>query len=99
STGLSTCARRSDNSVSCWGYNSGNLGDGTMTDRHTPVSVSSLTTAVEVSTGTGVSASDSFSCARRSNGAVSCWGPNAYGNLGDGTRTAHNTPGPVTGPP
>jgi len=36
-------------------------------------------------------------CAALSNGRVQCWGGNYYGQLGDGTTTAHPTPAPVTG--
>jgi alpha-tubulin suppressor-like RCC1 family protein len=37
-----TCALLDDASVSCWGRNSGNLGDGTTIDRNTPTQTSSL---------------------------------------------------------
>ena len=39
-----TCALLDDASVSCWGRNSGNLGDGTTIDRNTPTQTSSLGT-------------------------------------------------------
>jgi alpha-tubulin suppressor-like RCC1 family protein len=38
-----SCARTADGSVYCWGSNdSGELGDGTTTERHTPLRVSGL---------------------------------------------------------
>ena len=33
-----------------------------------------------------------FSCARRENGQVLCWGENRSGNLGDGTQSCWTTP-------
>jgi len=77
---LHSCARRAGGSVVCWGYNySGELGDGTTTSRLTPVAVSGLSDAVELSAG-GL-----HSCARRAGGSVVCWGRNSEGELGDGT--------------
>lgn len=37
------------------------------------------------------------SCAISSAGGAMCWGRNAYGTLGDGTRTSRSTPGAVSG--
>ena len=49
---LHTCAVRNDGTVRCWGYNAdGQLGDGSTTDRLTPVTVTGLNTAVTVSAG------------------------------------------------
>jgi alpha-tubulin suppressor-like RCC1 family protein len=71
----------------CWGYNgAGQLGDGTTTDRSTPVQVTGLTKAVSVSTG------DYHSCALMAGGKVKCWGYNAYGQLGDNTSADSATP-------
>ena len=36
-------------------------------------------------------------CTLDGNGAVSCWGTNAYGQLGDGTTESRDTPAPVAG--
>jgi alpha-tubulin suppressor-like RCC1 family protein len=34
-------------------------------------------------------------CARKSDGTVLCWGMNAYGQLGDGTRVERSMPTPL----
>jgi alpha-tubulin suppressor-like RCC1 family protein len=62
-----------------------------MTQRPSPVAVTGVTDATVVSTAY------QHTCALRPSGAVLCWGDNAYGQLGDGTMTAHATPAPVTG--
>ena len=47
-----TCALFSDSGVRCWGENgSGQLGDNTTDDHHTPVPVSSLGNAVAIAAG------------------------------------------------
>ena len=90
--GWYNCALLSNGSVKCWGKNDyGQLGDGTTTDRHTPVSVSGLTNAVAIATG------NYHSCALLSDGTVKCWGDNEDGELGDGTTTSSNTSVSVSG--
>jgi len=70
-----------------WGYNnSGQLGDGTTTNRLTPVAVSGLSSGV-----TGMAGGETYSLAVQ-NGGVYAWGYNYYGELGDGTVTDHHTP-------
>ena len=87
-----TCARMSDGTVTCWGANwSGQLGDGTMTDRPTPVTVSGITTA------TAISAGSEHTCALLSGGSVKCWGANYDGQLGNGTTEWSETPVTVSG--
>src|SRR5688500_9977629 len=47
-----SCALRPDGSVRCWGMNDvGQVGDGTTTDRLTPVAVTGLANATHVSPG------------------------------------------------
>ena len=90
--GQSTCARRSDGTVWCWGSNqSGQLGDGTTTDREAPVEVQGLTGAVGLTLGHG------HACAVKGDGSAWCWGNNEYQQLGDGTKTDRPTPVAVAG--
>ena len=91
---LFACALLDDGNVSCWGYNKyGQLGDGTTTDRNTPVLTDSLgtgRTAVHVTTGFR------HACALLDNGDITCWGHNSDGQLGDGTTTDRSSPTAVS---
>ncbi len=91
--GNHTCGVTASGGVAyCWGYNSsGELGDGTTTQRLTPVAVAGGLHFV------GVSAGDGFTCGLTDAGAAYCWGHNSMGSLGDGTFTQRLTPVPVTG--
>lgn len=76
----SSCAVRANGTVACWGANgSGQLGDGTTSNRSTPVDVVGLHGAVSVAVG------GSHACAVLANGHIMCWGSNGDGELGDGT--------------
>ncbi len=83
-----TCALTSAGALLCWGDNSsGQLGDGTTTNRLVPTPVSGMGSAVAA-----ISAGTRHSCAIGTSGALSCWGQNLYGQLGNGTTTASNVP-------
>ncbi len=71
------CAITTAGAAYCWGNNaSGQLGDGTNTQRTSP-------TAVPGYTFIGLSAGDSSTCALQMDGKVYCWGSNASSQLGD----------------
>ena len=85
-----TCALK-DGGVKCWGSNAyGQLGDGTTTNRLTPVAVSGLTSGVVT-----VTAGTFHTCALTSAGVAHCWGINSWGQLGNGTATFSFQPTPL----
>jgi alpha-tubulin suppressor-like RCC1 family protein len=80
-----SCALRGDGTVWCWGSNDhGQLGSGGG-QQSSPVQVPGLSNVTQISAG-GYMFSDYAmnACARRSDGAVYCWGANAWGQLGNG---------------
>lgn len=86
------CAVTGNGNTKCWGANySGRLGDGTNIHRTTPVGVLGLTASIRA-----VSAGTTHTCAVTSDGALFCWGSNAFGQLGYGV-PSHLTPQIVPG--
>jgi alpha-tubulin suppressor-like RCC1 family protein len=82
-----TCILLDSGAVKCWGQNTdGQLGDGSNTNRLTPVTVQQLNTVIAIAAG------GSSTCALESDGAVKCWGANYVGQLGDGTFASRNFP-------
>jgi hypothetical protein len=89
--GAHSCVIGSDGIVLCWGENgSGQLGDGTTTDRRTAVPVSNLTQA------TAIAAGANHTCAIRADGTVHCWGSSSNDQIGPGTAN-RTTPIQVAG--
>lgn len=94
-----SCALLADGGVRCWGGNtSGQLGDGTTTNRNAPVTVLSdddddhlntpppdLTPPVALTGASAISAGGLHACALLTSSRVRCWGENGSGQLGDGT--------------
>jgi alpha-tubulin suppressor-like RCC1 family protein len=88
-----TCALTSAQGVKCWGFNTfGQIGDGTTTNRPTPVDVAGLARGVAA-----IAVGGHHVCALTTAGAVKCWGENDWGELGDGTSTNRLTPIDVSG--
>ena len=85
-------ALRVDGTVWGWGRNDfRQLGDGTTTNRLSPVQVVWLTRVVQVWAGFN------HGLAVRDDGTVWAWGHNGLSQLGDGTTTNRPTPVPIAG--
>lgn len=81
---LNTCVVRATGAVVCWGASfAGQLGNGTHSGAGTPTPTvaTGLTDVVEVGVGFA-------SCARPSDGSISCWGYNFSGGVGLGESSA-----------
>ena len=87
SSGEHVVALKSDGTLWAWGRNDiGQLGDGTTTDKSSPI---------QIGTGsdwTTVVAGGRHTLALKNDGTLWAWGVNAWGNLGDGTIIAKSSP-------
>jgi alpha-tubulin suppressor-like RCC1 family protein len=91
-----SCARLGSGAVRCWGANgSGQLGDGTTTQRPRPTAVTGLPVGT---TTTAITAGGAHTCATLSDGSLACWGENGSGQLGDGSTTDRSSPVLAFGP-
>lgn len=89
--GTHSCALSGAQQLYCWGSNdAGQLGDGTLLDRSTPVSVTGMGVGV-----TALAAGEDYSCVLTVTGAAKCWGLNGRGALGVAT-TIVSTTTPIT---
>ena len=88
-----SCALLDTGGMKCWGRNRyGQLGDGTTTDRTTPVDVVGLTSGVAA-----IGAGFDHTCAVMDTGGVKCWGLNERAQLGDNTTVNRSSPVQVVG--
>lgn len=106
-TGLHTCALTTSGQAECWGWNaSGQLGDGTQTQRAVPTPVAGGTTFrtepnvvppapdpdFYIPGQAFLSAGFAHTCAIRADDRIACWGENENGQLGTGNTTDVATP-------
>lgn len=91
--GQHTCARTQPGVAYCWGRNtSGQLGDGTTTQRLVPTPVAGgLAFAMLGASG------NEHSCGVTTGGLGFCWGWNIFGEIGDGTTTQRLAPAAIAG--
>lgn len=86
-----SCARTAAGAIWCWGNGAlGQIGTGSTTTNN-PVPAQIFAAG---STNVQVAAWGNFTCARRANGTIWCWGENADGQVGNGKTTA-SEPNPV----
>jgi len=89
-------ALRSNGTLWAWGFNAaGELGDGTTTNRSSPVSVLGGYTDWVFAEAAPNSAT--FSLGIRSNGTLWAWGDNSFYQLGNGTTDPRSSPALVSG--
>jgi alpha-tubulin suppressor-like RCC1 family protein len=87
------CALDTSGQVYCWGYNGwGQLGDGTTTERLTPVRVQAGALRFR-----RLTVGSRHTCAIATNDRLYCWGLNNFGQIGDRSKTDRLTPVPVSG--
>jgi alpha-tubulin suppressor-like RCC1 family protein len=103
SGGAHNCALFEDGSLQCWGLSlTGALGNGYTPDsdltpdtEDTPVAVLGVGGRGPLTGVRTVALGGQHSCALTDGGGVLCWGDNAHGQLGDGTREGRSVPAVV----
>ncbi|WP_051277325.1 PKD domain-containing protein [Marmoricola sp. URHB0036] len=86
-------AVKTDGSVWSWGENDyGQVGDGSTTDRLTPVAIDVNGATAGMGTASDAAAGAHHSFALRTDGTVASWGRNYRTELGDGTSTNRTRP-------
>lgn len=77
----SNLAMKNNGTLWAWGFNQdyGQLGDGTHTNRNTPIQIGSANDWKSICAGAA------FSVAIKNNGTLWAWGTNQYGQFGNGT--------------
>lgn len=87
--GFHSLGLRENGTAWAWGFNnSGRLGDGTVTNRSSPVAVvGGFTDWVELSASGRETNTQGHSLGLRSNGTAWSWGSGGYGQLGNGVTT------------
>ncbi|MFI5232610.1 MAG: RCC1 domain-containing protein, partial [Gemmatimonadales bacterium] len=89
-----TCALTAAGAAYCWGGNfSGQLGDGTTTQRPVPTLVTGGPTFASIATG----ARSNHNCGISTGGFSFCWGSNGSGQLGTAANSQSDVPSPVQG--
>ncbi|SNB45264.1 Alpha-tubulin suppressor [Geobacter sp. DSM 9736] len=87
-----TIALKSDGTLLSWGENSsGQLGEGSLEERRSPVPIPGFSGVVAIAAG------NDHVVALKEDGSVWTWGGNDYGQLGNGTTTDSSTPIQVPG--
>jgi alpha-tubulin suppressor-like RCC1 family protein len=87
STTRNSAAIKTDGTLWGWGFGqTGDIGDGNVISRSSPVQIGALTNWYQVSLGSNGAA------AVKTNNTVWTWGSGSYGRLGDGTTVPKNSP-------
>jgi alpha-tubulin suppressor-like RCC1 family protein len=95
---IQSCGLDASGAAYCWGVNNfGQLGDGTTTDRSTPIAVTGPGGGSALAFA-GLATGGTHTCGRTTGGLIYCWGWNHLGQLGDGTSTDEPTPHLVSVP-